>query len=174
MKRFLLLIIPIVAAGVMTACGTADQAAAPQSAIDQSAPVSDSLAGREGREADRGSVQAAPEAPLFATQSNNEKAVAVDVTPLVLATEGDVWDFEIAFNTHSVDLSFDPEAISVLRDDVGREYPATTWEGSGPGGHHRAGILRFPVPYQATEFVELVIRDVGGVPERVFHWDLTQ
>jgi hypothetical protein len=34
--------------------------------------------------------------------------------------------------------------------------------------------LRFPVPDQATDFVEVVIHDVAGVPERVFHWDLTQ
>jgi hypothetical protein len=174
MKRWLVLVIPLVAAGLMTACGSADQRTASQAAIDQDAPASGSLAAEEARADDRGSVQAVSAAPSFATQSNNEKAVAVDVTPLNLATGNDAWDFEVAFNTHSVDLSFDPAAISVLRDNVGHEYPAIAWEGSGPGGHHRSGVLRFNAPEQATGFVELVIHDVAGVPERVFHWDLTQ
>jgi hypothetical protein len=41
-------------------------------------------------------------------------------------------------------------------------------------GHHRSGILRFKVPDYTTDFVEVVIHDVAGVPERVFHWNLTQ
>ncbi len=174
MKRWLVLIIPLVAAGLMTACGTADQGAAPQAAIGQDAPASGGLAAEEARADDRGFGQAVPAAASFATQSNNEKAVAIDVTPLNLASGGDAWDFEVAFNTHSVDLSFDPAAISVLRDNLGNEYPAIVWEGSGPGGHHRSGVLRFNAPEQTTGFVELVIHDVAGVPERVFHWDLTQ
>ncbi len=112
--------------------------------------------------------------PLFTTQSNNEQAVAVDVTPLNLPDGGNTLDFEVAFNTHSVDLAFDPTTIAILRDARGQEYPAIAWEGVGPGGHHRSGVLRFKVPNEATDFVEVVIHDVAGVPERVFHWDLIQ
>ena len=110
----------------------------------------------------------------FATQSNSEKAVTVDVTPLNLANGGATLEFEVAFNTHSVALDFDPAAISVLRDSTGREYPALAWEGAAPGGHHRQGTLRFKAPNQATDFIEVVIHDVAGIPERVFRWNLTQ
>ncbi len=119
-----------------------------------------------------GVAQAQSNAPTFTMQSNNEQAVGVDVTPLNLPQGGPSLDFEVAFNTHSVDLSFDPAAISVLRDDAGREYPAIAWEGAGPGGHHRSGVLRFKVPDYATDFIEVVMHDVAGVPERVFHWSL--
>jgi hypothetical protein len=105
-------------------------------------------------------------------QSNSENAVSVAVTPLNLATNGNTLDFEVAFNTHSVDLDFDPSTISIIRDDEGREYPAIAWEGSGPGGHHRRGVLRFKIPDLNTDFIEIVIHDVAGVPERIFHWDL--
>jgi hypothetical protein len=109
---------------------------------------------------------------LFTTQSNSEQAVTVAVTPLNLPNGGSTLNFEVAFNTHSVDLSFDPAAISVLRDGAGREYPAVAWEGAGPGGHHRSGVLRFKVPDDTTDFIEVVIHEVAGVPERVFHWNL--
>ncbi len=32
----------------------------------------------------------------------------------------------------------------------------------------------FQMPEAASDSVELVIQGVAGVPERVFHWDLTQ
>ena len=111
-------------------------------------------------------------APVFEPQSNSEQAVTVLVTPLNLPEGGETLDFEVAFNTHSVDLSFDPAAISVLRDDQGREYAAIAWEGSEPGGHHRSGVLKFTVPENVPAFVEVVIRGVAGVQERVFHWDV--
>lgn len=174
MERWLLIITLLIAVGLMTACGTDRQQLAPQAAIDQGVTVTDGLPPDEAKAPQGGSSQVTSAAPTFATQSNSEKAVEVDVTPRNLASGGPTLDFEVAFNTHSVDLGFDPAAISVLRDDEGHQYPAIAWEGSGPGGHHRSGILRFPVPDQATDFVEVVIHDVAGVPQRVFHWDLTQ
>jgi hypothetical protein len=98
----------------------------------------------------------------------------VEVTPLNLAGSSTTLEFEVAFNTHSVDLGFDPAALSVLRDGQGRDYPATAWEGDAPGGHHRSGTLRFEVPNAPADSVEVIIRDVAGVPERVFHWDLVK
>lgn len=120
-------------------------------------------------------VEAEPEAaaPVFEPQSNSEKAVTVQVTPLNLPGGGNTLDFEVAFTTHTVNLNFDPAQISILRDDQGREYPATGWDGAGPGGHHRSGVLKFGVLETAPAFVEVVIRDVAGVPERVFHWELS-
>jgi len=111
---------------------------------------------------------------VFESQLSNERAVTVEVTPLNLPGGGPTLDFEVAFNTHSVDLSFDPATISILRDDQGREFPAVAWEGAGPGGHHRAGVLRFEVPQTDAKFIEVIIHDVAGVPERVFQWKLAQ
>lgn len=168
MKRLLLIITLLIAAGLLTACGAA-----------KSSPVTQPEA-PQNVSAPAGAAQAAPAepnqpaAPIFTTQTNSEKAVEVDVTPLNLGTGAATLDFEVAFNTHSVDLSFDPAAISVLRDSTGREYPAVAWEGSGPGGHHRSGVLRFQMPEPAGDAIAVVIRGVAGVPERVFHWDLTQ
>lgn len=108
----------------------------------------------------------------YEMQSSSENAVTVEVTPLNLANGGNSLDFEVVFNTHSVNLDFDPLAISVLRDDQGREYPAISWDGAGAGGHHRSGKLRFKVPDYATTSIEVVLKGVANVPERVFHWSL--
>ncbi|MEW5956251.1 MAG: hypothetical protein AB1801_00885 [Chloroflexota bacterium] len=156
MKQGLFIII-IVVAGLLAACsgGTGQpQAAQPQATQPEA-------------------VQAQPVALAFQTQSNDEKAVTVEVTPLNLPQGSSTLDFEVVFDTHSVDLGFDPVAISVLRDDAGREYPAIEWQGDGPGGHHRSGTLRFKAPDPSAQAVEVVIREVAGVPERVFRWDLT-
>ena len=149
MKHLLLTIILIIVTGLIAACNTA--AAQPETAQSQSGA-----------------------SPLFTTQSNDEQSVTIEVTPLNLPDGGSSLDFEVAFETHSVDLGFDPAAISVLRDDQGREYPAIAWEGAAPGGHHRSGVLRFQIPDNATDFIEVVIHDVAGVPDRVFRWNLTE
>lgn len=166
MKLWLLIIPLLFAAGLAAACN---------SKAKQTDPLQPQAAPLVNEQPAPTTFAQTPAAPTltFTTQSNDEKAVWVDVTPLNLPGGDVTLDFEVAFNTHSVDLSFDPAAISLLRDDAGREYPATAWEGSGPGGHHRSGILHFDAPDQATTFVEVVIHDVAGVPERVFHWPLT-
>ena len=136
--------------------------------------VSSLLAACSGGVAQPESAQAQPVALIFQAQSNDENAVTVEVTPLNLPQGGSSLDFEVAFNTHSVELNFDPAAISVLRDDQGHEYPALVWEGSGPTGHHRSGTLRFQVFNHPSDFVEVVIRNLAGVSERVFRWSLTE
>lgn len=163
MKQGLLLIIIIAVTGLLAACS----GGATQPQVAQSEPAQSQAAQSEA-------VQAQPVAPAFQTQSNDEKAVTVEVTPLNLPQGGSTMDFEVVFDTHSVDLGFDPVAISLLRDDAGREYPATEWQGDGPGGHHRSGTLRFKVPDEVSDSVEVVIRNVAGVPERVFRWNLAE
>ncbi len=101
---------------------------------------------------------------------NDAGRVVIDVTPLTLS--GDAWEFEVALNTHSVNLDFDVTEVSLLRCDQGQEYTPTVWEGPGPDGHHRSGVLKFAALDHPTSFVEIVIRDVAEVPERVFRWDV--
>jgi hypothetical protein len=86
--------------------------------------------------------------------------------------------FKVAMNTHAVDLDgYDLKQLAVLRIDGGQEIQPTSWE-APKGGHHRSGTLIFPATDAAgkpliassTQTIELVIRDVAGVRERVFTW----
>ncbi len=107
----------------------------------------------------------------FAPQVNEEANVTIEVTPKVVET-GKNPQFLVAFNTHSVDLSFDVTKIAVLVDDKGNSYTNSSWDGSGPGGHHRNGALTFNTPLSQTKYIELVIRNVAEVPDRKFKWNL--
>lgn len=78
----------------------------------------------------------------LATKTDEQGQVSVKVTPQTL-TDSTQWKFDVVFDTHSVDLDQDLMQIAVLVDDRGSEYKPTAWEGSGPGGHHREGILVF-------------------------------
>lgn len=82
--------------------------------------------------------------------------------------------FEIRMNTHSVDLdAYRHEELSVLRIDDGAEMSSLGWFEPGGGGHHVFGILKFAGPLPAdARTLKLIMRDVGGVPERVFEWRL--
>ncbi len=109
--------------------------------------------------------------------------VRVDVTllnPEAIYTGEDLL-FEVAMNTHTVNLDvYRMEDISFLRDERGRVFKAKAWESPKGGGHHRFGVLRFPgkdregrpIVKEGDRYIEVVIRDVGGVAERVLRWDL--
>ncbi|GAB4585625.1 hypothetical protein [Nocardia sp. IFM 10818] len=73
-------------------------------------------------------------------------------------------EFEIEFETHTGSLDLDPAAAATLR--VAGSAVATTpaWDGPGPGGHHRAGTLRFEVPIRSGDTVEL---HLTGLPTEV-------
>lgn len=105
------------------------------------------------------------------TKSNEGGGVTVDVKPAALEV-GQPLAFDIAMNTHSVDLSDDMTKITVLRDDAGKEYKPTAWEDSEAGGHHREGTLKFAPLTTKPRYVEVVIKGLAKVPERVFRWDL--
>lgn len=107
----------------------------------------------------------------YETQSNNKGRVMVNVRPVQLAA-GQPAKFEVRMNTHSVTLDHDLVAACTLRDDRGREYQPTGWDGSPSGGHHRKGILEFPELKGDTEKITLVIRQVSNVPERIFEWSV--
>lgn len=107
----------------------------------------------------------------FETQSNAGGSVTVDVKPATLIV-GEPVVFDVAMNTHSVDLSDDMTKISILRDDAGQEYKPTAWDGPEGGGHHRSGSLKFAALATKSKYVELVIKGLAQVPERVFKWDL--
>lgn len=113
----------------------------------------------------------APSGSKYETKSNDAGSVTVDVTPTALGV-GTPLAFDVVMNTHSVDLGADMTQITILRDDAGKEYKPTAWEGPGGGGHHREGTLTFAALAGKPKYVELVIKGLAKVNERVFKWEL--
>ena len=112
-----------------------------------------------------------PEAAL-PTMMNDEGRVEIRVTPVRVDQTGQDLAFAVEMDTHSVDLGFDLSELAWLRSDQRGEVGALSWTG-GRGGHHVSGVLQFPAMEIArAEWIELSIRSVADVPERVFHWDL--
>ncbi|HSG75436.1 MAG TPA: hypothetical protein VLA30_04800 [Burkholderiales bacterium] len=106
------------------------------------------------------------------TRSSSAAGVTVKVTPRGVVPGADSWGFEVVLDTHSGDLSDDLVGNSVLLDTKGTRLAPLAWEGSGPGGHHRKGVLRFKPPAGATEAIELQIRRPGESAPRSFRWKL--
>jgi hypothetical protein len=80
--------------------------------------------------------------------------------------------FDISLDTHSVDLDrYDLKDLSFLRDETGKTYQAIRVENEG-SGHHRQVVLVFPRPSGDVKKLELVIKDIAGVKERLFRFDL--
>ncbi len=107
-------------------------------------------------------------------QSNTGGSVTIDVEWVVVDKAPLL--FNVAMNTHSVDLDqYDLGELAVLRDDEGNEYQAISWD-STLGGHHRQGTLAFPIPDSLSQgrvrYLEIVIRDVAGIQDRVLKWEL--
>ncbi len=103
------------------------------------------------------------------TKTDERGQVTVKITPQAL--RGDQWKFDVVLDTHSVDLGQDMMQITELVDGQGNTYKPIAWEGAGPGGHHREGVLIFQPISLMPSSVELKIKDVGGVPERLFKWN---
>ena len=81
--------------------------------------------------------------------------------------------FNVVLDTHSVELDrYRFEDIVALRDQTGGEHAAGLVSSKG-SGHHREATVEFKgADLTGSDYVELVIKDVAGVPERVFRFDL--
>ena len=123
--------------------------------------------------------------PKLALQTGTDLArvdeqgmVVVEVTPLNLDNAADTvtLDFEVAMNTHSVDLSMDLAHLAALTTDTGVSVQATKWDAT-PGGHHVSGKLIFPARKDGKGVLEgatkltLTIDNVDA-SSRVFEWQL--
>jgi hypothetical protein len=113
----------------------------------------------------------APQAQ-WETKTDDQPPVTIKVTPVELGQNAEIWKFTLVLDTHSGSLDQDPIQIAVLTDDKGNTYRPSAWEGPGPGGHHREGILVFNPIDPSPEYVELKIKNIDGVSERVFKWSL--
>jgi Spy/CpxP family protein refolding chaperone len=121
--------------------------------------------------------------PTPLTQEDTQGGVTVSaslLTPDKPRPDGTL-AVQVKLDTHAVDL--DPyalEKLAVLRDSQGRQVPALGLESPSGSGHHREGVLSFPAtdasgrPLLGPEAkaVILILRGIGGVPERVFQWPL--
>ena len=76
-------------------------------------------------------------------------------------------------DTHSVDLNYDLTKIATLSSDAGEEVKPVKWSGPSGGGHHVSGTLSFPQLKMRGTSVTLVVREIAGVPERIFSWDVS-
>jgi hypothetical protein len=100
------------------------------------------------------------------------------VTPLNLPSPGETLDFDISLNTHSVDLSWNLAAQSVLTTDTGLEARGLSWPVGG--GHHYEGTLTFPAKaadgkplLDGVTKLTLTIRDADAA-SRMFEWELSK
>lgn len=114
------------------------------------------------------------------TRTNEAGGVTVEATYRGLIGDGKL-GFDVRLDTHSVSLDDYPvEQLAFLRNDSGETIHALGWENPQGGGHHRSGLLTFPAadasgrPFigPETRSIELILKDLAGIPERVLRWDL--
>lgn len=111
-------------------------------------------------------------AAQLATQKDSANGVTVAVTPAIIAADAKVWEFKVVLDTHSQDLSDDLTRSAVLTDGKGNEFKPVGWEGAAPGGHHRAGVLKFDAIVPQPQAVELRIERPGEAKARSFRWNI--
>ena len=113
----------------------------------------------------------AGEAPTAAKQSVSGGGVTVDVT--FLKDRADAAAFQVVLDTHSGNLDgYRFEEIARLRDGRGGEVAPAAVEGAKGSGHHREATVRFTWPDPRPAGLELLVKGVAGVPERLFRWSL--
>ncbi len=117
-------------------------------------------------------------APDGETKQDEQGQVTVSITPLNLSSHDDTLEFDVAMNTHSVDLSMDLAALATLQTDTGLTVEAITWDATR-GGHHVSGLLHFPTELDGRHILDdattltLTLQNVD-VPTRVFTWQIAR
>lgn len=111
----------------------------------------------------------AAESPGGTKQAVGGGGVTVEVTWLKEAAGGP--SFRVVLDTHSVNLDgYRFEEIARLRDGRGGEQASVAVEGVEGSGHHRQATVRFAWPEPKPGELEVVVKGVAGVSERVFRW----
>jgi len=94
----------------------------------------------------------------FESQSTRMGAVDVEITPNKLEP-GKIAIFDVAFNTHSVELEYDFTTIMTLTDNNDTTYKTTEWVG-GSGGHHLSGAIGFE---KLNENIDSLTLKIDGI-----------
>jgi hypothetical protein len=76
----------------------------------------------------------------LATRSAGVGSVDVRASPLQVSDRAAA--FKISLDTHSGDLGIDLKKAATLTVN-GTDWPIASFDGDGPGGHHREGTLSF-------------------------------
>lgn len=114
-----------------------------------------------GAEGDRGPAAAAG----WQRQTVEVGRVEIQATPTVV--DDTRVEVRLVFDTHTVELGTDIAGTATLAV-AGREHRDGRWDGDGPGGHHREGVLRFAAGPSGSEPFEL---HLAGFSEPVtFRW----
>jgi hypothetical protein len=98
---------------------------------------------------------------------------------VIIAAQGvdqsaDTIEFNVAMDTHSIDLNMDLASLATLTTDAGMTVNGAAWDGP-LGGHHVEGTLSFPASVNGASLLDgansltLTIRDVDAT-ERTFSW----
>ena len=115
------------------------------------------------------------------TQRNLGGGVLVEATLLSPREIGEVISFRIKLDTASEHLDpYNLSLISGLWDDAGTKFPSLGVIKSEGAGHHKSGIITFsnmdrdnkPILTSKTRYIELHVRGVAAVEDRVFRWEL--
>ena len=108
------------------------------------------------------------------SKRDGQGPVAVTVTLLEAPVTGSPVKVKVALDTHSVALDgikFE-EVVSLGGPDGAAIAPMAIEQAKG-AGHHREAVLAFPpLPAGARE-MRIAVRNVGGIEERTFAWDLS-
>jgi len=106
----------------------------------------------------------------MSTASNSSGGVTVKVTHRAPQPPNEI-RFEVVLDTHSVNLDdYDLKNLALLRDAKGKTYEPLKIENKG-SGHHREAVIFFPEP-SAKGSIEVVIKDIANVKERVFRFSV--
>lgn len=105
------------------------------------------------------------------TQINGDQASGIEVTAVYEKDKSqDQLFFKLYFNTHAADYSgYDFQSNIIIRDSQGKEYKALNISKEGVG-HHQSIEITFP--FLSSSF-KLVVKNLAGVPERVFNWQIS-
>ncbi len=110
------------------------------------------------------------------TRVDEQGMVVIEITPVNLKNASGTLDFDVAMNTHSVDLGMDLSQLATLTTDTGVSEQASAWDAPG-GGHHVSGKLSFRATKVGKAILEgatkvtLTIVSVDA-PSRRFEWQL--
>lgn len=158
------LLLTLILALTLAACSAAPGESAPADATQPATPETQPTA------------EATVESPAL-TREDAQGNVTVSVTPLNLDQPGETLDFEVALNTHSVDLSMDLAQLATLTTDDGKRVRPAAWD-APMGGHHVSGKLSFPAQVEGEIVLDgahsltLTLQNIDA-PERVFTWQLS-
>jgi len=106
------------------------------------------------------------------TKRDARGPVTVVVTLLAPPVVGSPLKARVVLDTHSVGLdSIELERAVVVRGADGVDLAPSAVEEAAGGGHHKQAVLVFPPTAQAGA-VRIIVKNVGGVAERSFVWDV--